>query len=151
MKTSTHALALTLFAAGCGGSTSSGLFGSADASVSDGSSEGDGGKGDGGFSQCFDGKGNILPDVKRCATRADCTIEKHQTDCCGNLLFAGISRGKSPLFALCEERWRASLPGCGCPSGPPKSEDGQQVDPNGQAKVDCVNVQGGLGVCRSER
>jgi hypothetical protein len=150
-------LVMVGFLVGCGGSTSSELFGkTTDASVDDSGSGGDsgrdggGGGGDGGFSQCFGPNGAILAEMKRCATRADCTIEKHQTDCCGSLLYAGISRGKSSLFSLCEERWRASLPRCGCPSGPPSAEDGQTVDPQGTAKVDCVDVQGGLGVCRSQ-
>jgi hypothetical protein len=135
---------------GCGGSTSSELFSGGDASVDDSGTRSDGGDA-GGFAACFAASGAILNEMKRCATRADCAVEKHQSDCCGTLLYAGISRGKSPQFALCEERWRASLQLCACPQKPSATEDGQTLDPQANPKVDCVNVQGGLGLCRSAR
>jgi hypothetical protein len=147
--------------AGCGGSTNTGLFGgggdasvSSDGGASDGGSTGDSGPtvtDAGAAGACFDKTGNLLTSMKKCAAPIDCKILAHTDSCCGSLLYVGVSAGKAAQFAVCEEAWDKSLPACGCAAGPPRAEDGNEVQGQADVVVECVDVQGGLGVCRTKK
>jgi hypothetical protein len=149
-------LLLVVVLAGCGGTTDdpvvvsdSGVADTAksDTTVASDTSTADAPKG------CF-GEGAVVPVVpyKECATRDDCTIARHQTDCCGNAMMIGIAKSQKAAFDACEAASEAAFPACGCPSGPLTIEDGTPFKSDGTLtfNVLCVNVDAGRGECRTK-
>lgn len=97
---------------------------------------------------CF-GEGGSVPSVpfKLCTNDSDCVAIAHQTDCCGNTLMVGVTRSQQAAFNTCEEASRAKFPGCGCPSGPPQTEDGKTIEFGAMPLVRCTNFTSSGGVC----
>ena len=78
---------------------------------------------------------------KSCLAPSDCVAASHQTDCCGNSRVIGINNSEQPDFTAKEAKCAATYPGCGCPAGAPKTDDGSLVgfgSANGIG-VDCVS------------
>ena len=71
-----------------------------------------------------------------------CVVALHQVDCCGNVLATGILHPEEPCFNAAESICRSQYPGCGCPSGPIKTDTGQTAADPSQIKVQCRS-----GVC----
>lgn len=76
----------------------------------------------------------------------------HQTDCCGNTLLLGVASTHLKELQACEQAWRATLPGCGCPAGPPKIEQpaGTTVTDPSAAQVTCGDFTQTSGICFSQ-
>lgn len=78
------------------------------------------------------------PFSKGCLKPVDCAVVMHQTDCCGNTLAVGVNASVAADFKIEEKQCAATYPGCGCPSGPPMTEDGSTASFNGEIGVACV-------------
>lgn len=99
-------------------------------------------------SACFDPSGTIPYEYKRCGTDSECTTAEHQTDCCGNKTRTGINAAESSTYSACEKTWDGHFPGCGCPEGPDKTDDGQVITDPTKVVVHCVAGSGGAtGTC----
>ena len=99
---------------------------------------------------CFDSSGDLDYSLKSCQSEADCVIEKHQVDCCGTILYVGVSASDAAQFGACEAAWTSTLPACGCASGQTKTEDGKVTYPNDDASapaVHCTDFTMSGGVC----
>lgn len=133
--------------AACSGTSTPDLFeggtGGDGSTTGDGSSTGDGSTADGGV--CPNGSFPIYD--KGCTTTDNCSFGLHQIDCCGTLSAVGFNHAFKDAFDLAEKPWRASCPGCGCPSGPTKAESGMTCDSN-KIVVKCsTSGTGGSGKC----
>jgi len=97
---------------------------------------------------CF---GATVPSVpyKVCNNDSDCMSASHQTDCCGNSLLVGIAKSQAAAFGACEAAWDKTFPGCGCPSGPPQTEDGKTLDFGVTPIVRCVDRTASSGICKT--
>ena len=141
--------------AACGGESDSeggsgGTGGSGGATGGSGGATG--GSGGGGYLDCFDASGKLSAyDLKTC-TGDTCVVVEHQTDCCGNTLLVGVESANLAKLQACETAWRATLPGCGCPAGPPTIEQpsGTTVTSKDAAKVTCGNWTSTSGICITE-
>lgn len=155
-----------LVAAGCGGSsTSGGTGGSGGATGGSAGSGATGGGGsgatggspadastDGGFSQCFDSKGNFIAgyDWTTCGG-GDCSMVAHETDCCGSILLIGVASSHLKALQACEKAWRASLPACGCASNKISTQQPSSTVANqSMATVQCTDWTMQSGICLSE-
>lgn len=99
---------------------------------------------------CMDSSGNLDYSLKSCQSDNDCVIEKEQTDCCGTILYVGVSASSVSQFNACEAAWVSHFPGCGCASGQTKTEDGKVTNPNqdaGAPAVHCTDFTMSGGVC----
>ena len=97
---------------------------------------------------CFDGTGKLLSvPYKVCTNDTDCVAKRHQISCCGDQLWVGVTKSQEAAFDGCEAASRAKFPGCGCPSGPPTTEDGKTLDFSTTPVVKCTNRTGSTGVC----
>ncbi len=75
---------------------------------------------------------------KWCGGPGDCDFSIHQVDCCGSLVFTGISKFAKSAFDAAE---KACVPGsalCDCMPQPTKLDDGQTLTTNA-VPVQCVN------------
>jgi hypothetical protein len=115
-------------------------------STGDGSTKGDGSSGgDGSIGMCP--SGNFPMYDKGCTTTDNCSFGLHQVDCCGTLSAIGFNHAFKTAFDAAEVTWRASCPGCGCPSGPTKVESGVTCD-QGKIGVKCdTSGTGSNGKC----
>ena len=80
----------------------------------------------------------------------DCVVKEEQTDCCGTILYVGVSVASATKFDACETTWVAQFPGCGCNSNKMTTEDGKTVvqgADGGGPKVHCTDFTMGGGVC----
>src|SRR5262252_705300 len=135
MRAHRLAVVVLVLVAACGGSTTAdlGKSSSSGGSSSGGSSSGSSSSGgsssgsssssggvdagpDAGYLACMDDQGNLAADFKTCHTDADCVVKQEMTDCCGTILFVGVSTTRTTAFAACETAWEAHFPGCGCAS-----------------------------------
>jgi hypothetical protein len=99
---------------------------------------------------CMDATGKLDASLKTCASDADCLIEQEQTDCCGTLLYVGVSTASKAAFDACEASWLAHFPACGCDSGQTKTEDGKVWLPGQDASaplVHCADFTSNGGIC----
>jgi len=78
---------------------------------------------------CFDSSGQTDPSLKVCKTWSDCVVVQHQTDCCGTILYVGVSSTSAASFQKCEGNWDEHFPPCDCASNTRKTEDGHDVAP----------------------
>lgn len=102
--------------------------------ASDGATASDGSSTQTGQLKCT---GYTMPSFsKACAKAADCAIVSHQTDCCGSTRAIGVSAGEKAGFEAEENKCAATYPGCGCPAGPPVTDDGSKA--LGSVSVECV-------------
>jgi hypothetical protein len=151
-------LAVLLLAA-CGGSVDSlqsGNDSGADARA-DASPDGDvsdsaapDSSGDAGYLACMSASGKLDGSLKTCHSDSDCVIEQEQTDCCGTILYVGVSSASVAMFDTCEAAWVAHLPLCGCSSSQRTTEDGKETSPGvdgGGAEVHCTDFTMSGGVC----
>lgn len=118
----------------------------ADAKVSDGpstidsSTTSDGSLGDGPTTGPLTCPGYTMPSFsKGCGSASDCVVVTHQTDCCGNGKAIGVNAAEKARFEAEEKKCAATYPGCGCPAGPPVTEDGSTALFAGKIGVDCVS------------
>jgi hypothetical protein len=73
---------------------------------------------------CFDNGGSLSPEVRACAKDEDCTSIDVQVDCCGNTTAMGAAKANGAFAQKCADDRKAGYPGCGCPQGPTKADDG---------------------------
>ena len=73
---------------------------------------------------CFGGDGALSASYKKCGSTADCVVVSYQKDCCGSTHAAGVNLANKATVEKCASDRAASLPKCGCPTGPPVADDG---------------------------
>jgi hypothetical protein len=95
---------------------------------------------------CFDDGGALLPEYKKCATNADCTVLTYQMDCCGNTHAAGVASASQTTVKTCADARAAGFPKCGCPQGPPVADDGSTGGIDAKAPSVACNAS---GVCET--
>lgn len=96
---------------------------------------------------CEDGTGPLacwgdfeLPSFSKCCeVPEDCAIVFHQVDCCGSFAALGISASEVSQFDELDPDCRGSYPGCGCPSGPTRADDGNTIFDRREITVDCLD------------
>jgi hypothetical protein len=103
-----------------------------------------------GYLACMNASGQVDPSLKACQIDADCVIEQEQTDCCGTILYVGISTAMAAAFTACEASWLAHFPACGCDSNQTKTEDGKASYGYADAAAPQVHCAAG-GVCMTYR
>ncbi len=123
-----HALVVLLLACAmfsCGSTTDPGTLG-----PDSGTGDADGGP----LSSC-----NFVNQLDRgCTSDTDCVVGIHQTDCCGNTAAIGMNRTEARFDAL-ESTCQASYPGCGCASGPTRTDSGETAFDSMSIQVACVS------------
>jgi hypothetical protein len=105
---------------------------------------------DAGYLACFSASGQLDDSFKQCQTDSECVIEQEQTDCCGTILYVGVTTSSVASFDSCEAAWVAHFPGCGCASGQTMTEDGQTTHPGTDAAapaVHCADFTENGGIC----
>ena len=101
---------------------------------------------------CMDSSGALDGSLKHCQSAADCVIKQHTTSCCGDVTYVGVATAAASQFTTCETAWDMHFPGCGCASGPPKTEDGKSVGfgaDAGTPEVRCVDFTSNGGICQT--
>jgi hypothetical protein len=114
-----------------------------DAAVTDAS-------GDAGYLACMSATGQLDDTLKSCQSDTDCVIKQEQTDCCGTILYVGVSTASAGMFDTCEAAWVTHFPACGCASNQTKTEDGKTSVLGGDAgapKVHCTDFTMSGGIC----
>ncbi len=97
---------------------------------------------------CFDGTGTLVSiPYKVCTNDTDCLAKKHQTSCCGDMLWVGVEKTHERTFDGCEAASRAKFPSCRCAAGPTLTEDGKTYESATPPAVKCTNRTGSTGVC----
>jgi hypothetical protein len=165
---SRHTLFLFLAVVACGGATQSSSGGGDastadahgdtspsgdDASSSDGAPSDSPGTSDSpAYDACMSDAGLLDYSLKACQSDGDCHIEQEQTDCCGTILYVGVSTASVSAFTACENAWVMHFPACGCDSGQTKTEDGKTTNPGaggdaGAPQVHCTDFTSNGGVC----
>ncbi len=94
--------------------------------------------------------GQLDDSLKTCQSDTDCIIAQEQTDCCGSILYVGVDTASAGRFGACEAAWAAHFPGCGCPAGPTKTEDGKSTAlgaDGGGPEVHCIDFTMSGGIC----
>jgi hypothetical protein len=106
--------------------------------------------GEAGYLACMSASGQLDGSLKTCQSGSDCVIKQEQTDCCGTILYVGVSSASAGMFDACEAAWVAHFPGCGCDSNKTTTEDGKTtmlgVD-GGGPEVHCTDFTMSSGVC----
>ncbi|MBW2453075.1 MAG: hypothetical protein JRI68_01115 [Deltaproteobacteria bacterium] len=136
---------------GAGGST--GGTGGGTGGTGGTSSGGGSGGGTLSWQDCFDDDGQTVQWALNLCDNADtCTMVEHQIDCCGTIMFVGVTEDALADFEACEAAWRATLPLCDCPMGLPQVQQpyGQTVDSENDAGVSCTNWTMDSGLCLTE-
>jgi hypothetical protein len=145
--------------AACGGTTAApenGADGGAHDAQGDGTSGGDGAViGDASddaaaYLACMNDNGQLDGSLKSCHADTDCVIKQEDTDCCGAILYVGVSAASASKFDACEASWLAHFPPCGCASNQTATEDGhmgRQGDDGGAPQVHCIDFTSNGGVC----
>jgi hypothetical protein len=88
---------------------------------------------------------SMPPFSKACAKTADCVLVTHTIDCCGSGKAIGLAASDEAAFKAEEAKCAATYPGCGCPTGPTRTEDGSKAPMTANAvAVECV-----AGICTS--
>jgi len=122
---------------GAGGAAGNGGMGGSAGAGGTGGSAGAGGMGGAAGAGGMGGAGGVVtPEMKcgddstfpsfdkSCTSSADCTVVVHTTDCCGDTIALGINKKEATAFGAAEAKCGATWPGCGCPSGPTRTDDG---------------------------
>jgi hypothetical protein len=94
--------------------------------------------------------GQLDGSLKTCQSDTDCVIRQEQTDCCGTILYVGVSSASAGMFDACEAAWVAHFPGCGCDSNKTTTEDGKTTSlgvDGGGPDVHCTDFTMSSGVC----
>jgi hypothetical protein len=73
---------------------------------------------------CFDAQGTLDPSLRKCANASDCVVVDYPLDCCGSMRAAGVNIASQTKVEQCAKDRAASLPKCGCPTGPTSADDG---------------------------
>jgi hypothetical protein len=144
MKLQGCLLFLVAAAAACGGTVNPG-----DDAGTDGQSPNDAGS-DAGYLACMDSNGQLSDALKTCGSDADCVIKEEQTDCCGTILYVGVSTASASAFDACEAAWVSHFPACGCASNTKETEDGTITTYGADAAapaVHCTDFTMSGGVC----
>jgi hypothetical protein len=77
---------------------------------------------------CFSATGQLTASLKSCQADGDCVTKLEFTDCCGSILYVGVSASSAGLFDACEKAWQAHFLGpCQCPPKATMTEDGKTV------------------------
>jgi len=84
--------------------------------------------------------GQILVD-RTCSFSDDCILVLHQLDCCGSQQAVGIRASGMTAFARAEADCVMRFPGCGCPAGPTRADDGMMTTDMMRLRVRCDTVQ----------
>ena len=139
----------TLGALGCGGGTLSspeGQGGSAGGQATGGRPQGAGGSA--GQSACLDASGHILPELKRCATDADCEFVATYS-CCGPGPIIGLAKTAESMIPGCfTTSYPQNCPPLGCASQA-TTEDGQPAGTGDLSSVvaRCLEVASAEKAC----
>jgi hypothetical protein len=106
-----------------------------------------------GWQECFGADGQNVQWVLSQCTGNTCEMMHHVLDCCGNTMLVGVEASKKALFEACEAAWAATLPACGCPSGPLQIQQpfGSTVTDASEANVGCINWTSSGGVCMTTK
>src|ERR1017187_6325705 len=94
--------------------------------------------------------GQLEGSLRACQSGGDCVIKQEQTDCCGTILYVGVSSASAARFDACEAAWVLHFPGCGCDSNKMTTEDGKMTSPavdGGGPAVHCTDFTMSGGVC----
>lgn len=92
-------------------------------------------------------KYTMPPFSRACASKADCVLVTHTSDCCGTGRAIGLNKKDESAFKAEEQKCAATYPACGCAAGPTGTDDGSKAPMTGGSggiAVDCVG-----GVCTS--
>ena len=133
---------------GAGGSASSSTTASTGTTMADGG--GTDAQGDAGYLACMSASGQLDDSLKTCHADTDCIIKQEQTDCCGTILYVGVSTALAGMFDSCEAAWVAHFPGCGCASNKTGTEDGKTStlgSDAGAPDVHCIDFTMSGGIC----
>ena len=84
-----------------------------------------------------------------CAVDSDCTVKKHQIDCCGTDRLVGVSNASAEGFDLCEQAWARHFGLCMCASNLSTTDDGKIVTDPSNVTVTCAPLRKGFGTCRT--
>jgi hypothetical protein len=131
--------------------SSSGTTPTSSSSSSSGTIASDGGD-DAGYLACMSTSGQLNESLKACQSDGDCAIEQEQTDCCGTILYVGVSTNAVSAFTACEAVWVAHFPGCGCASNKTSTEDGKTStigSDAGAPAVHCIDFTMSGGICQT--
>jgi len=93
---------------------------------------------------CDYGERMVDPVDKSCRTVNDCMMLPVSRDCCGSLLFAGISKRAARRYLLLNHKCRPVLNWCDCPSGVYHAEDFKSSDNPSDIRLECRR-----GTCRT--
>jgi hypothetical protein len=77
---------------------------------------------------CFSATGQLSAGLKGCQADVDCVSKVEFTDCCGSILYAGVSAVSAARFDACDKAWQAHFLGpCQCPPKGTVTEDGKMI------------------------
>ncbi|MBI5536384.1 MAG: hypothetical protein HY898_26925 [Deltaproteobacteria bacterium] len=142
--------------AACGGATE---VGPAQTGGAGGSAGSDSGTGDASTQdatpadasvQCVADSSTFIWEMQICHSASDCQIVQHMTNCCGTMQYIAVASEFVADYAKCEQAWVDGLPACGCMSGPPTADDGQEVKDPKKVIAECTNWTMSSGVCRTK-
>lgn len=132
---------------GTAGTTTTGTTSSSSSTMSDGGGDA---PGDAGYLACMSASGQLDGSLKTCQGDADCVTKQEQTDCCGTILYVGVSTASAGMFDSCEAAWLAHFPACGCASNKTGTEDGKTTvlgSDAGGPQVHCIDFTMSGGIC----
>ena len=77
---------------------------------------------------CFSATGQLSAALKSCQADGDCVTSIEFTDCCGSILYVGVSAASAGRFDACQKAWQAHFFGpCQCPPKGTMTEDGRTI------------------------
>jgi hypothetical protein len=79
---------------------------------------------------CFDASGTFEPQYRKCAADNECMMIEYAQDCCGTRRVAGVATSAITDAKTCAAERDATLPKCGCPTGPRVADDGSTEGPS---------------------
>jgi hypothetical protein len=89
--------------------------------------------------QCSGVEEEYFPEFgDKCVSNNDCAVVFHQVDCCGNQIALGINPSEVADFKEAEAICSNQYPGCGCPMGPIKADDGTMSLDKNDFSAQCV-------------
>jgi hypothetical protein len=86
---------------------------------------------------CDYGERMVDPADKGCRTVNDCMMLPVAWDCCGSLLFAGVSKRAARRYLLLNHRCRPVLKWCDCPPGDYRAEDFKTSQDPADIRLEC--------------